>query len=326
MKRYYFFDFPIDLMAVVFVFLVILLVIYLSFRKGTLNMTEWKRSGEWLELPIPNPLWKPLKPGAIEELAAILPVPRKYFLRLASQGLIRIQDDTIRLHVFPEEKAAFKPESYDLGILYEDEFCLVVNKPAGMSVHPAEAGQSGTLASAVASYFESTGQACGVRHIHRLDQDTTGAVLYAKNEWAHVLLDEAMRDKRIDRRYVALAEGVFQTKQGSIDEPIGKDRYISGKRRVSPSGDQAVTHYRVLQQMKKAAFVELRAGNRENPSNSGPSQSFRPPISRGFPVWGFIAFVSSTSPAWREAFVRSSSYSKAGHRACSVCRKISNFC
>lgn len=220
-------------------------------------MTEWKRSGEWLELPVPNPLWKPLKPGAIEELAAILPVPRKYFLRLASQGLIRIQDDKIRLHAFPEEKAAFKPEPYDLDILYEDDFCLVVNKPAGMSVHPAEAGQSGTLASAVAFYFESTGQACGVRHIHRLDQDTTGAVLYAKNEWAHVLLDEAMRDKRIDRRYVALAEGVFRVKQGSIDEPIGKDRYISGKRRVSPSGDQAVTHYRVLQQMKKAAFVEL---------------------------------------------------------------------
>jgi 23S rRNA pseudouridine1911/1915/1917 synthase len=220
-------------------------------------MTEWKRSGEWLELPVPNPLWKPLKPGAIEELAAILPVPRKYFLRLASQGLIRIQDDKIRLHAFPEEKAAFKPEPYDLGILYEDDFCLVVNKPAGMSVHPAEAGQSGTLASAVAFYFESTGQACGVRHIHRLDQDTTGTVLYAKNEWAHVLLDEAMRDKRIDRRYVALAEGVFRVKQGSIDEPIGKDRYISGKRRVSPSGDQAVTHYRVLQQMKKAAFVQL---------------------------------------------------------------------
>ncbi|NRF91445.1 RluA family pseudouridine synthase [Paenibacillus frigoriresistens] len=220
-------------------------------------MTEWKRSGEWLEIPLPNPLWKPLKPGAIQELAAILPVPRKYFLRLASQGLIRIQDDKIRLHAFPDEKAAFRPEPYDLGILYEDDFCLVVNKPAGMSVHPAEAGQSGTLASAVAYYFESTGQACGIRHIHRLDQDTTGAVLYAKNEWAHVLLDEAMRDKRIDRRYVALAEGVFRLKQGSIDEPIGKDRYISGKRRVSPSGDQAVTHYRVLEQMKKAAFVEL---------------------------------------------------------------------
>ena len=118
----------------------------------------------------------------------------------------------IRLHAFPEEKAAFRPEPYDLGILYEDDFCLVVNKPAGMSVHPAEVGQSGTLASAVAFYFESTGQACGVRHIHRLDQDTTGAVLYAKNEWAHVLLDEAMRDKRIDRRYVALAEGRIPNK------------------------------------------------------------------------------------------------------------------
>lgn len=220
-------------------------------------MIEWERSGEWLELKAPNDMWKPLKPGAVEELAACMPVPKKYFLRLASQNKIRVQDGRVRLQLFPAEEAAFQPERLDIEILYEDDFCLVVNKPAGMSVHPSAAGQGGTLASAVAYYYASTGQACGVRHIHRLDQDTTGAVLYAKNEWAHVLLDEAMRDKRIDRRYVALAQGVFTAKQGTIDQPIAKDRHHSGKRRVAPGGDHAVTRYRVLRQMKQAALVEL---------------------------------------------------------------------
>ncbi|MDR6554030.1 RluA family pseudouridine synthase [Paenibacillus qinlingensis] len=220
-------------------------------------MIDWSRDGEWLLLPLPNAEWKPLKPGALEELADYLPVPRKYFLRLASQGLIRIENNKIRLKVFPQEKAVFKPESYALDVLYEDEFTLVVNKPAGMSVHPAEVGQSGTLASAVAYYYETTGQACSIRHIHRLDQDTTGVILYAKNEWAHVLLDEAMREKQIDRRYAALAQGIFKKKEGWIDEPIGKDRHHPGKRRVTPNGDQALTHYRVLQQMKAGALVEV---------------------------------------------------------------------
>ncbi|CAN7329692.1 RluA family pseudouridine synthase [Paenibacillus sp. LjRoot153] len=220
-------------------------------------MITWSRNGEWLELPLPNAQWKPLKPGAVEELAAYLPVPRKFFLRLASQGLIRIENNTIRLKVFPQEKAAIKPESYALDVLFEDEFTLVVNKPAGMSVHPAEVGQGGTLASAVAHYYEATGQACGIRHIHRLDQDTTGVILYAKNEWAHVLLDEAMREKQIDRRYVAIAQGIFKEKEGRIDEPIGKDRHQPGKRRVAPNGDQAITCYRVLQQMKAGALVEV---------------------------------------------------------------------
>lgn len=220
-------------------------------------MKSWKQSGEWLELPLPNEQWKPLRPGAVEELAATLPVPRKYFLRLASQGLIRVEEGVVRLKVFPQEQSAFKPEPYLLDVLYEDEFCLVVNKPAGMSVHPAEVGQGGTLASAVTHYFVETGQACGIRHIHRLDQDTTGVILYAKNEWAHVLLDEAMREKLIDRRYVAIAEGRFRARAGWIDEPIGKDRYQPGKRRVAPNGDEARTHYRVLQQMKDAALVEV---------------------------------------------------------------------
>ncbi|MEW9700150.1 RluA family pseudouridine synthase [Paenibacillus sp. SI8] len=221
-------------------------------------MMAWKRKGEWLELPLPHAQWKALQPRAIEELSAILPVPRKLFLRLASQGGVLVQGNKLLLRMFPEEKASFVPEYADLDICYEDEFCLVVNKPAGMSIHPAEAGQSGTLASAVAYYFASTGQACGIRHIHRLDQDTTGAVLYAKNEWAHILLDEAMRDKRIDRRYAGLAQGTFRASQGTFGAPIGRDRHHSGKRRVTPTGDPAVTHYHVVRQMRGAAHIELK--------------------------------------------------------------------
>lgn len=258
-------------------------------------MSVWKRSGEWLELPLPSETWKPLKPGAIDEIAALLPVPRKYFLRLASQGRIRVQDNLVRLHVFPNEEAAFKAERQDVDVLYEDDFCLVVNKPAGMSVHPSEAGQGGTLASAVAYYYELTGQACAVRHIHRLDQDTTGAVLYAKNEWAHVLLDEAMRDKRIDRRYVALAEGVFKAKQGTIDAPIGKDRHHSGKRRVTVGGDQAMTHYRVLRQLKQAALVELEL-------ETGRTHQIRVHLSHlGHPLIGDVLYGGSARLFHRQA-------------------------
>ncbi|BFT74949.1 RluA family pseudouridine synthase [Paenibacillus sp. P36] len=258
-------------------------------------MTVWKRSGEWLELPLPSETWKPLKPGSVDEIAALLPVPRKYFLRLASQGRIRVQDNQVRLHVFANEEAAFRAERQAVDVLFEDDFCLVVNKPAGMSVHPSEAGQGGTLASAVAYYYESTGQACAVRHIHRLDQDTTGAVLYAKNEWAHVLLDEAMRDKRIDRRYVALAQGIFKRKQGTVDAPIGKDRHQSGKRRVTAGGDQAVTHYQVLRQLNQAALVELEL-------ETGRTHQIRVHLSHlGHPLVGDVLYGGSSRLFHRQA-------------------------
>src|SRR5690606_35800109 len=105
-------------------------------------------------------------------------------------------------------------------ILYEDEFTLVVGKPAGIEVHPSEHGQRRTLAHGVAAYYEMSGQELRVRHIHRIDKDTTGPVLYAKNELAHYQYDSAMREKRIERIYLALAEGVLPKDKGTIDKPI----------------------------------------------------------------------------------------------------------
>lgn len=126
-------------------------------------------------------------------------------------------------------------------MLYEDDFCLVVHKPAGMAVHPDGSGSDTTLDHVVAAHYAASGGGVAVRHIRRLDKDTTGPVLYAKNEYAQLVLDEDMREKVISRRYAAIVEGVVPPALKVIDAPIGRDRHHAARRRVSPGGQSAVT-------------------------------------------------------------------------------------
>lgn len=170
--------------------------------------------------------------------------------------------DRTRLHMFPAEELGFEPNySRELEVLYEDDFCMVVHKPAGLKVHPtdrkSEQPDTDTLANVVAAYYQSTGQQVAVRHVHRLDTDTTGPVLYAKCKTALMKLDEAMREKAIDRTYLAIAEGVFAKKKGFIKQPIGKDRHHKQRRRVSSTGQYALTNYVVLDQYEDTALIEL---------------------------------------------------------------------
>lgn len=214
------------------------------------------RKGEWLELthvsePLTDEQWQEL----LEKEHSF---PAKLLARLIREGGFRNEGKKLRLKLFPEEAAEVPGEWSDLPVLYEDDFCLVVQKPAGMPVHPSYPGHRGTLAHAVASYYETTGQACRIRHIHRLDEDTTGPVLYAKNELAHILLDAAMREKFIARVYLALVQGKLQPPSGTVDRPIGKDRSNPKRRRVTPGGDPARTRYRTLETAPHASLVELQ--------------------------------------------------------------------
>jgi 23S rRNA pseudouridine1911/1915/1917 synthase len=255
-------------------------------------MIGWKRKGEWMELSPSFPDWNPLEQSALTRLEHYLSVPRKLYNKLQASGGIKLQGNKLMLRVFPDESLSTMPEYGELEVLFEDDFCLVVNKPAGMSIHPAHDGQKGTLAGAVAYYYESTGQACSIRHIHRLDRETTGAVLYAKNQWAHLLLDEAMREKRIERIYLAAAAGTFTSTHGSIREPIGRDRHQSGKRRVTPGGDAAVTHFQVLEQLNKAALLRLRL-------ETGRTHQIRVHLSHmGHPLLGDTLY--GGSPLWMD--------------------------
>ncbi|SFE23954.1 23S rRNA pseudouridine1911/1915/1917 synthase [Paenibacillus catalpae] len=192
--------------------------------------------------------------------------PAKWINRLFSVGGIKWEGGLIRLLAFPPADPAADPlyrkaknsSVIEPEVLYEDDFCLVLNKPAGMPVHESYAGQTGTLDEAAARWLLGTGDPLPVRHIHRLDDDTSGPVLYAKNDLAQWALDEAMREKRIDRRYLAVVQGRLNKPSGTINAPIGKDRHHSSRRRVTPGGDTAVTHYETVRMLSNNTVVRVQ--------------------------------------------------------------------
>lgn len=213
-----------------------------------------RRKGEWMELRLPEAI-----AGApVQKIMEHTPLAPKLVTKLLQEKGLIVHGSQLRLRLFPAEERDFPSDWMELNVLYEDDFTLVVNKPAGFEVHPSEKGQRRTLAHAVAAYYEMAGQDVRIRHIHRIDKETTGPVLYAKNEFAHYQYDKEMREKKIERIYLALAEGVLPQDRGTIDKPIGQDRHHSTRRRVSETGDPAVTHYEVVERFADHTLVRLR--------------------------------------------------------------------
>ena len=219
----------------------------------------WSRRGEWLELTPGRSLLQDQE--QLEQwLRHTLRVPQHILKAWRQQDGIRMAGDRLRLRVFEAEQDGTLAADLPADILYEDDACLVAYKPAGMPVHAASSAQEAArtaLSHAVACHYLWTGQEVRIRHIHRLDADTTGPVLYAKNALAHAILDDAMREKKILRTYAAVVQGQVKPLQGTIDAPIAKDRHINGRRRVAPHGDRAVTHYEVLRSGHKLTLVQL---------------------------------------------------------------------
>lgn len=141
----------------------------------------------------------------------------------------------------------FPAEEAPLEILYEDECLIAVDKPAGLIVHPTFHRQSGTLANFLLGYYRRTGQAAGIHIVTRLDRDTMGVVLFAKNAWAHWALMEALDRGELQKTYEALTLGGPELDEGTIDLPIAKRPNPSLLRYVSPEGKPSVTEYRVLE-------------------------------------------------------------------------------
>ncbi|WP_416294337.1 RluA family pseudouridine synthase [Paenibacillus illinoisensis] len=226
-----------------------------------MTIKSWKRRGEWLELmPGKVVTGSPDRQLAAEQwLLTELSFPEKLFRQLKANHGIQLAGDRLRLALFASQPIDVEPRWAEIEVLYEDDFCLVVHKPAGMKLHPdgTRADHAITLDHAVASYYEINGIDTSVRHVHRLDEDTTGPVLYAKNAFALAKLDEAMRRKEIGRQYVAIAEGQVPPECSKIDAPIGKDRHHKQRRRVSESGQEAVTHVEIAEVWERATLVRL---------------------------------------------------------------------
>lgn len=173
------------------------------------------------------------------------------------------EDDSIHLEVPDSSEPDIVPEDIPLDILYEDEDVLIVNKPKGMVVHPAAGHYQGTLVNAVMAHCgDSLSGINGVMRpgiVHRIDKDTTGALLVCKNDNAHRDLAMQLKEHSIKRRYRAIVAGVIKENEGTIEGPIGRHPVDRKKMAINyKNGKEAVTHYRVLERFPNATYVECR--------------------------------------------------------------------
>ena len=185
------------------------------------------------------------------------------------QGFITVNERTLRprdavmggesvlLQPQPEISVTSEPEALELDIIYSDQDCLVVNKPAGLVVHPGAGNMRGTLLNGLLYYEPGLDQLPRAGIIHRLDKDTSGLLLVAKTLQAHTALVRALAEREIARHYLAVCVGVL-TGGGSIKEPIGRNPVDRLKMSVQKNGKAAVTHYRVIQRFAAHTYISVQ--------------------------------------------------------------------
>lgn len=173
--------------------------------------------------------------------------------------------DEIEVELTPPPSSTFAPENIPLDIVYEDDELIVVNKPAGIVVHPAAGVMSGTLANALAFHFQQLSTSGGVARpgiVHRLDKGTSGLMVVAKTESAHEDIADQFRDREIYKSYMALVHGQVEKRTGQIDQPIARDRGNRTRMAVVRGGRPSLSIYRVRKRFERFTLlnVELKTG------------------------------------------------------------------
>ena len=168
------------------------------------------------------------------------------------------ENDEIEIN-YIEENLDIEGEDIPLDIVYEDEDVIVVNKKSGMVVHPSIGNTKGTLVNALINYSKLSSINGEFRPgiVHRIDKDTSGLLIVAKNDKAHLFLEEELKSHKINRTYVALVHGVIKHDTGEIDAPIGRDKNDRKKMAVtSENSKEAITHFKVLERYKNSTLIE----------------------------------------------------------------------
>jgi 23S rRNA pseudouridine1911/1915/1917 synthase len=174
-------------------------------------------------------------------------------------------NDQIEIELTPSPSTSFEPENIPLDVVYEDDALIVVNKPAGMVVHPAAGIESGTLVNALAFHFGQLSPVGGAARpgiVHRLDKSTSGLLVVAKTEAAHEHLAQQFRAREVFKSYVALVHGQVEKETGQIDQPIARDPRNRTRMAVVRSGRPALSIYRVSRRLGRFTLldVELKTG------------------------------------------------------------------
>lgn len=203
-----------------------------------------------------------------------LDLTRSRVQKLIDDGMVKINGSLVKSSAkvnegevlsveIPELKPLeIVPEEIPLNILYDDDDVIVIDKPKGMVVHPANGNYTGTLVNAIMSKFgDNLSGINGVIRpgiVHRIDKDTSGVLVIAKNDKAHLKLAEQLKEHSMTRVYVAVVRGKLKEKVGTIDAPIGRNPRDRKKMGVVANGKRAVTHYKVIKELDDCSVIEVR--------------------------------------------------------------------